>query len=219
MRINVNPVVAGLVMPAIVVLFSASAMAQDSAADCADIQNDRERLACFDRVFSDAADNAGAARDSRAAGGAAESVTDSAEASRANRRSSSAGGAGNSTPARSAAPARTTAERERRSTRGASRDRRSEAETEPNKDRFGLEHEVFDLGGEERRSKAVGQFGFWERGQRVELENGQVWQVVDDDELYYKVTNPEVTIEKGLLGSHYLHLDGISKSVKVKRIR
>lgn len=211
MRINANTVVAGLVMPAIVVLFSASAMAQDSAADCADIQDDRERLACFDRVFSDAADNADAARESRA--------DESAEASRANRRSSRADDAGNSTGARSAEPARNTAERDRRTTRSASGERRSDAGPESAKDNFGLENKVFDLGGEERHSKAIGRFGFWERGQRIELENGQVWRVVDDDELYYKVTNPEVTIEKGLLGSHYLHLDGISKSVKVERIR
>jgi len=211
MRINAHTFIARLVMPAIVVLFTVPASAQESAADCADIEDDQERLACFDRVFSGAAENAGTTGASRAA--------ESAEDSRADGRSSRASGGGDSTRTRSAEPERNIAERTRRTARSATRDRRSDDGKESTEDRFGLENEVFDLGGEERRSKAIGQFGFWERGQRVELENGQVWRIVDDDELYYKVSNPAVTIEKGLLGSHYLHLDGISKSVKVKRIR
>jgi len=211
MQINARTVIARLVMTAAVAVLTASASAQESAAECAGIEDDHERLACFDRVFSDAGDKADPAGASRAA--------ESADGSRHDARSSRAGGAADSTPVRSVEPVPNAAERNRRTAASDTGDRESNGGQQSTEDRFGLEHEVFDLGGEERHSKAIGQFGFWESGQRIELENGQVWQIVDDDELYFKATNPALTIEKGLLGSYYMHLDGISKSIKVKRIR
>lgn len=204
MRINVNHLIARLVTPAFVVMFAAPAMAQDSAADCADIEDDRARLACFDRVVSNAAEDADASGQEPRA----ERPSDVGDSARA----------GNSARSRSTESPRAAADRNQSTAGGAPRDRRAPAEPESAEDRFGMEKKMLELGGDEMSSTAVGQFDFWNKGQRVELENGQVWEITNSTNLYHKTSNPRVTIEKGLFSSFYMHIDGVSKSLKVRRI-
>jgi hypothetical protein len=72
---------------------------------------------------------------------------------------------------------------------------------------------------ERRKNGLAWKRRFWNKGQRIELENGQVWEITNETNLFHKTTNPRVTIEKGLFSSFYLHIEGVSKSLKVQRIR
>lgn len=157
------------------------ALAQQSAEECAELEDDQERLDCFDRFFSRDRD-------------------------------------------RSAAPA--TGSRDLRGTSSgtSSRTSRTSARAEPEPEstpeqRFGRNPEPLSLGGKSMTSVAVGDFDFWQRGQRVRLENGQVWRVQEYGELYYKANNPRVRIEEGLLGAYYMHFENTSKTLKVERIK
>ena len=51
------------------------------------------------------------------------------------------------------------------------------------------------------KSRIAGDFSGWEQGTVLVLENGQKWEVRDDDPLIAsREKSPAVTIEKGLLG-------------------
>jgi hypothetical protein len=161
-----------------------AAVAQQSAADCADIEDNRERLDCYDRFFSGRGGEAAPAAESRA-------TPDRAEA------------------------ARPAARPERERARVAARERTPESA----QDRFGKDQSMLEFGGEEMASTALGSFRYWREGQRIELENGQVWEITNDTNLFHRATNPRVTIEKGFFSSFYLHIDGVSKALRVRRIR
>lgn len=157
-----------------------AAVAQQSAADCADIEDNRERLECYDRFFSGRGGDAAPAAEPRR-------TPDRAEAARP--------------------------ERER--ARVASRERTPESA----QDRFGRDRSMLEFGGEEMASTALGSFRHWRSGQRIELENGQVWEITNDTNLFHRATNPRVTIEKGFFSSFYMHIDGVSKALRVRRVR
>ena len=72
---------------------------------------------------------------------------------------------------------------------------------------------------DELQSQAIGKFGLWEKGMEVTLENGQVWEIVDVRNAYHKITNPKITIEKGIFGSYMLGVEGLNKRFKAKRIK
>jgi len=175
-------------------LTASGAFGQQSADECADLDDDRERLECYDRFFSgrqdNQSDNAGAGTEAREAP-APRARSERAAASRSS-------------------PSRET----RRSSRP-----EPEAEPESAEERFGLERDLVSIGSDDLSGTAVGDFGMWQRGQRVRLENGQVWEVVDYNRIFHKASNPEVTIKKGFLGSYYMHMDGLGKGIKVKRLK
>lgn len=200
------------------------AHAQQSAAECAELENDRERLECFDRFYGGAAEGNESASGADARPAAAETERAQREAEQARRDAEQA--------RREAAQARLEAEQLRRELEQGRQevadlrresDRRAEPESEAEQgtpeERFGMEKKVLELGGDEMSSTALGEFRLWNRGQRIELENGQVWEIINDTNLFHKTTNPRVTIEKGLFSAFYLHIDGVSKSLKVRRIR
>lgn len=65
---------------------------------------------------------------------------------------------------------------------------------------------------------ALGEFTDWEKGLKVQLDNGQVWEITDLRPGYYKITNPTVTIEKGFMGSYKMNVKGRNKSYRVIRV-
>ena len=179
---------------AISLLSVGSLSAQRSAADCADLEDDRARLECYDRFFS------GEGRPTPEAEAEAETEAERPAPSRS---------AGSSTRSRP----------ESRASRTASASRRQPEPPSSPEDRFGRDQSMLDMGGEEMSTRAVGSFDYWREGQRIELSNGQVWEITNDTDMYHKVTNPEVTIEKGFFSSYYLHVDGVSKALRVRRVR
>jgi len=246
MRLSGASLTAVLALFAALRLVSSPVAAQQSAADCAEIKDDRQRLACFDQFYSGAA-KAGArepdtssitearpaktdsdrARTRTPAGadredGRGDRVTERARRDAERARSEAEQARREAAQARREAEqlrleiarARSEAELERRE-----RARRTAPESETPEERFGMEKKVLELGGEEMSNTALGQFDFWKKGQRVELENGQVWEITNSTNLFHKTRNPKVSIEKGLFSSFYMHIEGVSKSLKVRRIR
>ena len=68
------------------------------------------------------------------------------------------------------------------------------------------------------RSHIVGFFRGFEGGTEVRLANGQLWRQTDAADLPVHKTDPEVVIEKGFFGGYRLSVDGLNRSVRVKRI-
>lgn len=70
-------------------------------------------------------------------------------------------------------------------------------------------------------SRIAGEFRGWDRkGQRFTLENGQVWETIDaSSPLSVRLTNPQVTIESGFVGTWFLQVEGYNTRVKVKRVK
>lgn len=81
--------------------------------------------------------------------------------------------------------------------------------------------------GHERRSEEArtainssirGEFRGWQNGTVFELENGQLWRVIDNDfQALRPLTNPKITINPGAFGSWYMLVEGTSVKAKVKR--
>jgi hypothetical protein len=66
----------------------------------------------------------------------------------------------------------------------------------------------------------AGDFDGWHGSTRFTLDNGQVWEQVDDSIVTVKrIANPKVTIARGLFNSYYMSVSGMTDSVQVKRIK
>lgn len=96
---------------------------------------------------------------------------------------------------------------------------KKETKVESNKSLFGLEKEVASQTPDEITSKAIGEFKSWTKKMDIKLENGQVWEVTSSGRLYHPITNPTVTVSKGVLGSFYMGIEGVNRRLKVKRIK
>lgn len=85
---------------------------------------------------------------------------------------------------------------------------------------FGLERVEGDKRKEvkELRSRYVGEFTGWDGKTVFRLENGQVWQQIEQGRMSWKATNPMITIKRGFMGSYVLKVEGVNKTVRVKRI-
>ncbi len=70
-------------------------------------------------------------------------------------------------------------------------------------------------------SSITGEFRGWDgRGERITLDNGQVWEVVDSSSrLKVKVENPTVTVQPGIFNSWELSISGYNTRAKVRRIK
>ena len=88
---------------------------------------------------------------------------------------------------------------------------------EPATDSFGqtkIEQETQSI-----QSRLIGKFTGWEKGMKIKLENGQVWRVTSRATGYKKMTNPMVTISRGMFSSFNAKVEGLNAKVKVKRIK
>jgi len=69
-------------------------------------------------------------------------------------------------------------------------------------------------------SRILGEFHGWRGRTHFALENGQVWVQVEDSELEgVNITDPEVTITPGFMGSWRLKVKGYNSFVRVKRVK
>jgi hypothetical protein len=70
-------------------------------------------------------------------------------------------------------------------------------------------------------ARIVGEFRGFGRGREYTLDNGNVWQQVDDARLVgARLENPEVKVNPSLIGNAwYLSVDGYNKRAKVQRIK
>jgi hypothetical protein len=51
----------------------------------------------------------------------------------------------------------------------------------------------------------------------LRLENGQIWREIENDKVRFKIGRT-VRIEKGVLGSYNLRMEGVKRMVKVRRV-
>jgi len=86
-------------------------------------------------------------------------------------------------------------------------------------ERFGLPRVSTEPKLDVIESRIPGRFQGWGPNSRIELANGQVWQVTDDSRGVYDLDNPKVSIRRGVLGAFYLEIEGQSRSPKVRRLR
>lgn len=99
------------------------------------------------------------------------------------------------------------------------RDRRCVAADAASSDTRGLRAEALDDEAD-IVSTLPGTFTGWQGGEVFTLANGQVWRSVDPGSALRGVnlTNPRVTISKGLFGAWRLKVEGYNASVKVERV-
>lgn len=74
----------------------------------------------------------------------------------------------------------------------------------------------------ETSGRIKGTFRGWEKkGQRFELDNGQIWEVTQLDAplLGVRLESPLAYVEAGFSGAWYLRVEGYNSRVKVKRVK
>lgn len=68
-------------------------------------------------------------------------------------------------------------------------------------------------------STVVGDFEGWGPNSRIRLANGQVWRIVDGSEAVLpRMRDAKVRIERNLLGTLFLKVEGANSSAKVRRV-
>lgn len=72
---------------------------------------------------------------------------------------------------------------------------------------------------EEFTSSIPGTFKGWTGKTQFTLENGQVWQQVEEDRYAANLESPRVTIKPGAFGAWRMQVEGINRTTLVKRIR
>lgn len=84
-------------------------------------------------------------------------------------------------------------------------------------DDFGLEQERNDE--KYIRSRLDGEFTGWSGRTLFKLENGQVWRQSEPGRFRAQIDRPLITIERGVFNSYRLKVEGMNRSIRVKRIR
>jgi len=66
----------------------------------------------------------------------------------------------------------------------------------------------------------MGKFTGWSGATDFTLDNGEVWEQVDDSSFSSAaIMNPAVSITRSSLGGYYLSIEGVRETVLVKRIK
>lgn len=84
---------------------------------------------------------------------------------------------------------------------------------------FGLQQRLRPGELESIESRVVATFEGWGPNERIRLENGQVWEVVDGSSGTITPAMRKVTVRKGAFGSYFLDFEGLTKSPKVRRVQ
>jgi hypothetical protein len=69
------------------------------------------------------------------------------------------------------------------------------------------------------RSEIRGDFRGWQKGDKIRLENGQVWEVIDGTLGIPSTPLVKVTIEPGFMGSWLMKVEGYNATARVRRLR
>lgn len=68
-------------------------------------------------------------------------------------------------------------------------------------------------------SSIEGRFEGWDAKTKIQLANGQIWQITDGSRGVLNLMNPKVKIRRGMFSAYYLELDGSNLSPRVKRVK
>jgi len=189
---------AGLAIAAILCASPLQAQSENDLVLCAQIRDDAERLECFDRAARKQSAEIETAAPKESAPAAPPVAAPAPKPASVPPK----------TPASTSAPAPA-------ATGGSA----PAAAAEPEK-QFGAEQTTRAKTEElkEIRSHIVGYFEGFSGGTEVRLANGQLWKQMDAARLPVLKSDPEVVIEKGFFGGYRLSVDGLNRSIRVKRI-
>jgi hypothetical protein len=84
---------------------------------------------------------------------------------------------------------------------------------------FGFESQRINETPDEVNARYDGEFLGWSGQTLFKLDNGQVWKQAQSGRVSYRRSNPAVTIRKGAFGSFRLSVEGLNKTIRVKRIK
>ncbi|EGJ10710.1 hypothetical protein RBXJA2T_10309 [Rubrivivax benzoatilyticus JA2 = ATCC BAA-35] len=98
-------------------------------------------------------------------------------------------------------------------------ERKRTAEAERKTKEFGLPSPVVRETLSSVKVRIVSEFDGWRPGATFKLDNGQVWEFIGNDSGTVTLTNNEAVIERGMLGSFFLRMEGVRSTPKVRRIR
>lgn len=69
-------------------------------------------------------------------------------------------------------------------------------------------------------STIAGRFDGWSGNELVRLANGQVWRIVDGSSAVLSpMTDAKVKVERNVIGTYFLKIDGTNNSPKVRRVQ
>ena len=74
------------------------------------------------------------------------------------------------------------------------------------------------LGPDEIESRLIGEFTGWQGNTTFPLENGQVWRQAEGGRLVFRSAAPLITIRRGAFGTYRLTVEGLNRSVRVRRV-
>ena len=89
----------------------------------------------------------------------------------------------------------------------------------PPTEQFGMERKAPAAQVDRVESRITGRFEGWEPRQQIALDNGQVWQVIDDSRRVMFLNDPKATVRRGALGAYYLELEGSNYTARVQRLK
>jgi hypothetical protein len=84
---------------------------------------------------------------------------------------------------------------------------------------FGLESRALAASVDVLATSIVGPFVGWRPNGRIQLANGQVWQVTDGSEAAYDLRDPTVRITRGFAGTFFMEINGVSQTPRVRRLQ
>jgi hypothetical protein len=64
-----------------------------------------------------------------------------------------------------------------------------------------------------------GPFDGWLPRGQLKLANGQVWEVSDGGQAAYDLKSPKVKITRGVSGSFFMAIEGVSQTPRVRRVK
>lgn len=86
-------------------------------------------------------------------------------------------------------------------------------------DQFGMERQGFKRELEAIDSHIDGRFDGWGPKDKIQLANGQIWQISDDSRRVLDFMNPKIRVRRGALGAFYLEIEGTNHSPRVRRVQ
>ncbi len=87
------------------------------------------------------------------------------------------------------------------------------------RDDFGFEGRRIEETPDEFSARYDGDFSGWSGQTLFKLENGQVWKQAQTGRVSFRRSRPMITIRKGAFGSFRLSVEGLNRTIRVKRIK
>jgi len=72
---------------------------------------------------------------------------------------------------------------------------------------------------QEVSSSVTGAFEGWSPASRIQLANGQAWQVTDGSSAAMYLHSPRVKVKRALLGGYVMEFEGSNRTAKVRRVQ